>query len=184
MEVFAVEKNHNTPESTAFRPDEFVSYGSSGVCQIVSCEQRSFDGEHEETYFKLRPVDGSHSTYYVPTDKAEERLRPLLTKEEIYALIDEMQGVKEQEWCSDSRERKGKFHAILHSDDYREILQMMRSLHHQQERKRKTGRKIGASDEAVMHAAETRMYQEFGMVLHIQPDQVHNFILQRLTAEK
>ena len=107
-----------------------------------------------------------------------------MTKEEIYALIDEMQGVKEQEWCSDSRERKGKFHAILHSDDYREILQMMRSLHHQQERKRKTGRKLGASDEAVMHAAETRMYQEFGMVLHIQPDQVHNFILQRLTAEK
>lgn len=113
--------------------------------------------------------------------RAAERLRPLLTKEEIYQLIDEMAENQEQEWCSDSRERCGIFQGILRSDDYQKIIQMMCTLHHQQEHKRSTGHKLAAADEAAMHAAETRMYQEFGIVLNIQPDQVHHFILDRLS---
>jgi hypothetical protein len=33
-----------------------------------------------------------------------------------------------------------------------------------------------------MHAAENRMYQEFGIVLDIQPEQVHSFIMKRMDA--
>ena len=43
---------------TEYTPNEYVSYGTSGVCQIVSVEQRSFDGEHEESYYK--PVSYTH----------------------------------------------------------------------------------------------------------------------------
>ena len=71
---------------TEYTPNEYVSYGTSGVCQIVSVEQRSFDGEHEESYYKLRPVGNGNSTYYVPVERAADRLRPLLTKEQIYGL--------------------------------------------------------------------------------------------------
>lgn len=178
-----MEMNHNTTEA-AFHPNEYVSYGSSGVCQVISLENRSFDGEHEESYYKLRPLDGSHSTYYVPIDRAADRLRPLLTKEQIYGLIDEMAVDKatEAEWCNDSRERRGIFQSILHSDDYREMIQMMHTLHQQQERKRSTGHKLAAADEAAMRAAETRMYQEFGIVLNLKPDQVHSFIVSRLAS--
>ena len=124
----------------------------------------------------------SNSTFYVPIDRAAERLRPLLTKEQIYQLIDEMAEGKleETEWCSNSRERRGIFQNILHGDDYREMIQMMRSLYHQQERKRKTGHRLSSADVAAMHAAENRMYQEFGVVLNIRPEQVHNFILKRM----
>ena len=100
---------------TEYTPNEYVSYGTSGVCQIVSVEQRSFDGEHEESYYKLRPVGNGNSTYYVPVERAADRLRPLLTKEQIYGLIDEMADVdfSETEWCSNSRERRGIFQNIL-----------------------------------------------------------------------
>ena len=100
---------------TEYTPNEYVSYGTSGVCQIVSVEQRSFDGEHEESYYKLRPVGNGNSTYYVPVERAADRLRPLLTKEQIYGLIDEMADVdfSETEWCSNSRERRG----ILQGND-------------------------------------------------------------------
>lgn len=176
-----MEMTHSTANKK-FQPNEYVSYGSSGVCQVVALENRSFDGEHEEAYYKLRPMDGSHSTYYVPVERAPERLRRLLTKDQIYSLIDEMAKGTEQEWCSDSRERRGIFQSILHSDNYREMIQMMRTLHQQQERKRSTGHKLAAADEAAMHAAESRMYQEFGIVLNIKPDQVHSFIVNRLKS--
>ena len=175
-----MEMKTNTAEAK-FWPDEFVAYGSSGVCRVISQENCSFDGEHEESYYKLCPVDGSRSTYYVPVSSAHKRLRPLLTKEEIYDLIDEMKQGKEKEWCSDSRERRGIFHDILRSDDYRQIIQMMRSLHQQQARRAQGGRKLAAADEAAMHAAESRMYQEFSIVLNIKPEQVHRFIINRLS---
>lgn len=175
-------ENHSNNKKTVYTLNEYVSYGTSGVCKIESLEQRSFDGEHEESYYKLRPLDNSNSTFYVPIDRAAERLRPLLTKEQIYQLIDEMAEGKleETEWCSNSRERCGIFQNILHGDDYREMIQMMRSLYHQQERKRKTGHRLSSADVAAMHAAENRMYQEFGVVLNIRPEQVHNFILKRM----
>lgn len=144
----------------------------------MSVEQRSFDGEHEESYYKLRPVGNGNSTYYVPVERAADRLRPLLTKEQIYGLIDEMADVdfSETEWCSNSRERRGIFQNILHSDDYKEMMQMMHTLYQQQERKRRSGHRLAAADEAAMHAAENRMYQEFGIVLDIQPEQVHSLL--------
>ena len=157
---------------TEYTPNEYVSYGTSGVCQIVSVEQRSFDGEHEESYYKLRPVGNGNSTYYVPVERAADRLRPLLTKEQIYGLIDEMADVDFSEI----------FQNILHSDDYKEMMQMMHTLYQQQERKRRSGHRLAAADEAAMHAAENRMYQEFGIVLDIQPEQVHSFIMKRMDA--
>ncbi len=169
---------------TAYQPDDYVCYGSSGVCRIISCENRAFDGEHEETYYKLSPVDGTHSTYYIPVDRASERLRPLMSKDEIYSLIDQMPQTEETEWCGDSRERRGMFQHILHSDNCREIIQMMRMLYCQQERKRSSGRKLSSADEAAMHAAEHRLYQEFGIVLGIAPEQVHEFICSRLEAQQ
>ncbi len=164
-----------------FRPDDYVSYGSSGVCRVMGKETCSLHDDEEETYYKLCPVDGTHSTYYIPVKSAGKRLRPLLTKEEIYRLIDEMADQKEQAWCNNSHERRDIFQGILHSDDYRQIIQMMRTLHQQKERKRSTGHKLAAADEAVMRTAETRMYQEFGIVLGIRPDQVHDFIMNRLS---
>ena len=80
-------ENHSNNEKTVYTLNEYVSYGTSGVCKIESLEQRSFDGEHEESYYKLRPLDNSNSTFYVPIDRAAERLRPLLTKEQIYRAV-------------------------------------------------------------------------------------------------
>lgn len=97
-------------ENLTYQPNDFVSYGSSGVCRIVSCVSRSFDGIHEELYYQLTPVSENHSTYYVPVDRASERLRPLLSREEIYQLIDNINTSETQEWCSDNRERRGIFH--------------------------------------------------------------------------
>ena len=49
-------ENHSNNEKTVYTLNEYVSYGTSGVCKIESLEQRSFDGEHEESYYKLRPL--------------------------------------------------------------------------------------------------------------------------------
>lgn len=42
-----MEMTHNT-SNTQFQPDDFVSYGSSGICQVISRETCSFHDDEEE----------------------------------------------------------------------------------------------------------------------------------------
>jgi CarD family transcriptional regulator len=184
MEGICVEEETSvkTRESD-FSLNDLVAYGASGVCRIVAIESRSFDGEHYSDYYKLQPDGDNRSCYYVPIEQASQRMRPLLTKEEVYSLIDNhMASCSDTsgEWCKDNRKRRSLFQAVLHSDNYPNLITMMHTLHQQQERCRKNGKKLSNADEAIMHAAEKRMFQEFSIVLNLQPDQVDGFIRQRL----
>lgn len=171
-----------TTDKHIYQPDDYVSYAGSGVCRVIGQETQSPDGIQEIQYYKLQPLDSKNSTYYVPVEHAEVRLRPLLTKEEIYHLIDEIPAESEEAWCTNSRERRNQFHTVLGGDDNREIIRMMRTLHQEQERKKHTGHKLSSADESAMYAAENRVYQEFGLVLGIRPEKVHDFILKHLEA--
>lgn len=176
-----MEKSGKT-KNRPFQPEDLVSYGTFGVCKILCEEYCNFDEEHEENYWKLRPLDNNRSVYYVPVRTAQSKLRRLLTKEEIYDIIDDMADAGVIKWSNDSRERKGVFRDILQSNDYRQIFVMMHTIHLQQEKRRSAGRKLAAVDEGALHAAETRVYQEFGIVLHLEPSKVHEFIIERISA--
>ena len=69
-----------TTDKHTYQPDDYVSYAGSGVCRVIGQETQSPDGTQEIQYYKLQPLDSKNSTYYVPVEHAEMRLRPLLTK--------------------------------------------------------------------------------------------------------
>lgn len=70
----------------------YVIYRSKQICRIDSFEEKSFDGATKREYCVLVPVDSCSSKYYVPMDCAGTKLRSLLTKAEVLALIDGMKG--------------------------------------------------------------------------------------------
>ena len=53
------------------------------------------------------------------------------------------------------------------------------SYQHKREQEQK-GRKLHISDERFFREAEKMLYDEFALVLHIQPDQVLPFILEQI----
>lgn len=46
--------------------NDVVLYGGEGVCKIADIEKRNFHGKEVE-YYVLKPLYGSSSTVYVPT---------------------------------------------------------------------------------------------------------------------
>ena len=89
-----------------------------------------------------------------------QKVRNLLTKEEIYSLIDEMPEAETQ-WYEDKNTRKNIFNSVLRSDDYHQIISMMHTLYIQQENQRLKGKKLLAADERMMQDAEHLIHQEF-----------------------
>ncbi|MGN1480788.1 CarD family transcriptional regulator [Porcipelethomonas sp.] len=166
-----------------FNIGEYIVYCSKEICRIESIVKKCFNGIDENEYFKLIPIGVKNSSYYIPCNNCDSKIRKLLSKEEIYHLIEEM-AYAESDWCEDKNMRKNLFNSVLKSDDYHRLISMMHSLYIQQENQRSKGKKLLAADERAMHDAEHLIHQEFAFVLGIEENQVEDFIKQNIKTTK
>lgn len=168
----------------AFCNGEYVMYGTAGVCRISGSEKRSFDGVHSIEYCRLIPYGSENSTYYVPMDTLDTKVRKLITRDEIEAVIAHIPDIAT---CrnSDNSQRKAIFGDLLKSDDYEKIFCLIKSVYEQRKKRESCGKKLAAADEKAMKAAESMVCQEFSAVLGISPESVTDFIGERIEiAEK
>ncbi len=159
----------------------YIVYRNAGVCQVTDIEEQCMDGENTILYYKIKPIADANSTYFIPVAKAAEKLRALLTREEITALIDTMP-LSETEgdlWSDNRRERKEMYAQIMKSDDHMAVLRLITSLYFRKRAVQAKGRRFSAMDENMMKNAETLMLQEFGFVLEMTESEVRSFIDER-----
>lgn len=168
-----------------FKKDEYVVYKNAGVCHVINIEPQSMDGENEVLYYKLKPISDANSTYYVPVASGEEKLRRLLTKEEVLELIDTMpkSGAEVEVWSDNRRERREMYAQILKGDDQKAIVQLISALYFRKQSTETHGRRFSAMDETVIKNAESVMLQEFGVVLGKTPEEVRAYIDERVNRE-
>ena len=111
-----------------FKVNDVVVYGTQGVCEIIGIEDRKIGGEIKK-YFVLKPKNDKGATCYIPTwnEKAWSKMRKVITKKEIDALIDSMPN-KEPIWIANENERKETYMQILASGDQAAIIAMVQAL--------------------------------------------------------
>ena len=158
---------------------DFVVYRSAEICRVEGIEKQCLDGVNERNYCVLVPVNSERSKYYVPEERMEEKTRGLLSKDEIYNIIDGMSGSAD-EWCSDAAQRKAMQNEVLACDDFGRIASMLRSLYIEKQKRSSIGKKMLAADERAMRSAESMINTEFAFVLGIKENEVESFICDRL----
>lgn len=162
-----------------YEVNDFVVFGSTGVCQIVDIIQENFGGGEQREYFVLNPVYGNSSTIYIPRDNCEAKLRRIMTRAEIEELIKIMPDV-DSEWIVDDQTRRAAFVDMAQSGDPEKLVRLIKVLFSRQEELVKEGKKLSNADTETMKIAETSLHNEIALVLEIQPDQVLPFILGQI----
>lgn len=159
--------------------NDTVVYGIHGVCKIVDIEEKDF-GWKKNSYYVLKPVFDDKSTIYLGTDSdnARDKLHLALSAEEIYSLVKLMPDEKTI-WIEDDKTRKEQFRAILAGEDREALVRLLKTLHHQQQKKKETGKKLSVEDDRIMKDAEKKLHEEFAHVLNIELDEVGPFILEQ-----
>ena len=150
-----------------FHINDVVVYGAQGVCEIVAIEEQKIDGAIKK-FFVLKPKDDRVATFYVPTwnEKALAKMRKVMTKNEVNALIDSMPS-KKPNWILNENERKEAYKKILASGDQAAIISMVQALYlHKQERETE-GKRLHISDEYFLKDAEQLLYNEWQYVLNV-----------------
>lgn len=162
-----------------FNTGDYVVYCSGEICLVAERSERSFGGAEKTEYCKLIPIDAVNSAYYVPAENMAVKSRRIMTKEEILTVIDGIPQIRNV-WYSDKKERKSCFDAILKSDDISGIIGMMKSIYEERKKRTENGKKLIASDEKALSAAEHMLHREFAFVLGIKESDVGGFISGRL----
>ncbi len=151
----------------------------SELCRIKNVGMYAPDGVNGREYCILTPLASEHSTYYVPMECAQDKLREPLTHDEVLEIIDKMRGAG-GEFPADSTRRRAKQNEILSSGNYESVIKMAGAIYGEQERRRSVGKKLPAADERAMKAAQQMINSEFAYALGISPEEVGQFIDKRL----
>ena len=164
-----------------FQLNDVIIYGAQGVCKIIGTEEKSVSGK-KRAYFVLKPVSDKGSTIFVPTDNefVLKKMRRLLTKDEIYKLIDSMPE-ESALWVQNENERKELYKTILANGDHVELIQMIKAIHAHRVQREAEGKRLHMSDERFFKDAEQILYNEFQYVLNLgNKDELLSFIFARL----
>lgn len=164
-----------------FQVNDVIIYGTQGVCKITGTEEKTVSGK-KKTYFVLKPVSDTGSTIFAPTDNASvlEKMRRLLSKEEIHNLIDSMPE-EDAAWIANENERKDTYKNVLAKGDHLELIKMIKAIYAHKKEREAEGKRLHMSDERFFKDAEQILYNEFQYVLDIGgKDELMAYILARI----
>ncbi len=165
-----------------YQVNDFVLYTLNTICRIAEITTRNFGGKEIE-YYILRPVYDEKATIYIPTNnlKLKSKMRSILSKEEIYQLISAMPQA-DYIWIEDDHKRKEVFQHIIDEGDRYQLISLIKTLYLQRQKRlqNKRSSKMHVSDERFFKDAEKLLYDEFAFVLGISPQQVVDFISEKL----
>ena len=69
-----------------FAVNDIVMYKQSGICKILDICEKKF-GKETRQYYVLCPQDDPNTTIYCPIDAPSDKMRCLLTKDEVVPFI-------------------------------------------------------------------------------------------------
>ena len=160
-----------------YQKGEYISYSGHGVCQISDIRAMDFGtGSGQQDYYVIEPISAGNATIYLPcgNPKVRSRMRPVLTKEEIDAIISSVRD-DQIPWTNDRKVRTARFQQILSMRDTRELLMLASCLH-----KRKTEKGLPASELEMLHKTEGMIEQEFSFALNVRREEIGQYIRDRL----
>lgn len=158
-----------------------IVYGIHGVCSIIDIEVRTVDRKKVE-YFVLAPNEQPSARFYVPmrNEAALSKLRPLLSKDELEALLSSANTFNDC-WIPDENRRKQKYRELINGADRAALISMIRALRHHKEEQLAAGRKFHLCDENFLRDAQKLLSSEFSLVLGISQAEVDAYIENRLS---
>ena len=155
---------------------EKIIYGENGVCTVEKIAPLEMSGaSKEKLYYHLTPLVGS-GTYFAPVD-TNAFMRPIISRDEAYALIDSMPGIPPA-ICNDSRFNHvdAFYKELFRQHSCEALVAIVKGLHlRMSEKKTRSSRA-----ESTMKRAKDILHGELSIALGMEVAQVEDYIRDRL----
>lgn len=160
------------------KENELIMHESAGVCRLTGREKLD---RHHGYYYVLRPLYDSSSTLYVPVDSDRTQLRPIMSREEALALIDQLPRVELLHFDS-LNDQKQRSTEILKAGNQLQLAQLAKTIYQAQSRRSRSSKSTYTSDHSILRQVEKLLFGELAAALEIDREAVQAFIADHLSA--
>ena len=165
-----------------FAVNDYIVYGNHGVCKVENIGTVSLAMvDKDKVYYTLRPVYKNEAVVYAPVENPKSSIRPVLTKEEADALIEEIPQL-ESVWIANEKEREAQYKAALKSCDCRELIRIIKTLYCRKMDRIRDGKKVTVVDERYFRQAEDQLYGELAFVMEMERSQMGDYLTERISG--
>lgn len=163
-----------------FGVGDYIVYGNNGVCLVekVGALDSSVVSK-DKVYYTLSPCYSKASTIFTPADNKKVLMRPIMTREEAIALVDEMKEMEELK-IVDEKRRENEYKEAVQKCDARELVKILKAIHMRKQERIEDGKKITATDERYFHLAEEQLHGELAIALGMEKSEVEAFVASRI----
>ena len=153
-------------------------YGNTGVCKIEDIGPLSI-GSSDKEYYTLVPVYGRNSKLYTAVDSDKVVIRPIMTKQESDALINEMEEIDALR-IGDEKRREEIYKETMRTCDCKEWVRIIKTLYSREMDRLSRGKKVTSSDERYLQMAEENLFGELAFSLQMPKEKVGEFIGEKI----
>lgn len=164
-----------------FKIGEFVIYGTVGVCQISDISQQDFSG-NERKYYLLSPVYDKDTTIYAPVDSAKVNMREIMSRQDAERFVAHLPSVKSRSYIND-KERTQVYKDILSSGNCVNLASMIKEISCSRQQRMDNKKTLSEREQTGIKNAKKLLYGELAAALKIVPEQVPDYINDRVRWE-
>lgn len=166
-----------------YHKGEYAVYGSNGVCQVGEVTTLNLDQiPKDRKYYVLYPRNNGGKVY-VPVDKADLKMRRILTREEAEELIEKIPTIVPIT-VTNEKLLEEMYKKCMRCYDCTEWIRLIKCIYSRKQTRLSEGKKITATDERYMHMAEESLYWELGTALDIPRELVLEYIIKQIEKDK
>jgi len=163
-----------------FKIGECVVYEGKGVCEIKDIVDAPFPGmSKDKKYYMMQPVYSKGSQVYTSVDNDKVIMRKVLEKAEAEELIAKIPSVPVMAETNE-REREQLIKDAIKTCDCVELIKVIKTVYMRRQSRMDCGKKVLASDERFLQAAEKNLYEELGYALSMEPKSVSAYITEKI----
>lgn len=153
---------------------EYAVHWSGKVCRIEDITEMNLTGT-KRTYLVLTPVRDSSEKIYVPEEKAEQVLRPVIAKEKAEELLMHLGEVEPLE-IRDEKQRLQEYKDAFYSQNYVNLVRIAKNLYQRKAQREAIGKKLPSKDKEMMKLVEKTFEEELAIALGEDPGHIRERI--------
>lgn len=147
------------------------------ICKVVGLIKNFRD---DKDFYKLRVLDGSGVTIYLPFENASSVLRMPMTKLEAQKLIEKIPHIPLIDLPKLNVAQEYK--TLIDSGNHDDLVRVIKTCYTRCEQNEEAHKKAGENDKIYFRLAERILYSELALALGMTFDQTRDYVVARVAA--
>lgn len=162
-----------------YKIGEYVISTNNGICKVEDIMHPDFVTEKDKMYYEILPVGEVKTKLYVSVEKANDRIRKVMTEEDAWKLIDEIPTIDET-WIDNDKQRENKYKEAIFSGKPEFLVSIIKTMYSRKKKRTASGKKNTLVDERYFKMAEEHLYSELAFAIGKEKEEMQELITNRI----